>query len=80
MPLVPNGKPAGKAGSKRDRGMSNINQLDTFDNVPANKYVSPNKTTPSKSSSVNPSPGKKKREEGWKEVSRKYVLVFVVLL
>lgn len=33
------------------------------------KYASPGKmTTPSK---ANPSPGKKKREDGWKEVVRK---------
>lgn len=71
LPLLPNGKVNRSAGSKRERGVSSMNQLDSFDNGSVSKYVSPGKPTPGKSGSVVPSPGKKKREEGWKEVMRK---------
>lgn len=71
-PVIANGKPHNTrpANNKRDRNLSNMNQLDSFEPLHNVKYGSPNKHGSLKTG-VSPSPGKKKREEGWKEVVRK---------
>lgn len=73
LPVVTNGKTAGSrpGGNKRDRNSSNVNQLETFGSNEFNNCNNNSRHTSHKSNLASPSPGKKKRDEGWKEVVRK---------